>query len=227
MGYARSSCGTAGRRSETSRKVPVVQRNAHAPPLRAHSAQGSHTVRCAATAHALPGILATAKMASCLFPPNLSDGPTNLPLADDIEKNPTVFGELLRGEAPIRKMHECDAYLSFRNVKNYAPLAGLVIPKRRRPQDPDGLRKADVALLEDMRRIALEVCQREQPEAFAANDYWLRFHRRPWHSVDHLHLHVLAPASKVSSWTAFIFLAGSPWSLDADALLEKLRRSRE
>ena len=47
--------------------------------------------------------LATAQMASCLFPPNLSDGPTNLPLAEDIEKNPTVFGELLRGEAPIRK----------------------------------------------------------------------------------------------------------------------------
>ena len=89
--------------------MPVVQRNAHAPPLRAQSAQGSHTVRCAATAHALPGILATAKMASCLFPPNLSDGPTNLPLAEDIEKNPTVFGELLRGEAPIRKVHECDA----------------------------------------------------------------------------------------------------------------------
>ena len=52
---------------------------------------------------------ATAEMASCLFPPNLSDGPTNLPLAEDIEKNPTVFGELLRGEAPIRKLHECDA----------------------------------------------------------------------------------------------------------------------
>ena len=112
-------------------------------------------------------------------------------------------------------------------MKNYAPLAGLVIPKRLRPQDPDGLRKVDVPLLEDMRRIALEVCQREQPEAFAKKDYWLRFHRRPWHSVDHLHLHVLAPASKASAWTAFIFLAGSPWSLDADALLEKLRRSRE
>ena len=53
--------------------------------------------------------LATAQMASCLFPPNLSDGPTNLPLAEDIDKNPTVFGELLRGEAPIRKLHECDA----------------------------------------------------------------------------------------------------------------------
>ena len=59
----------------------------------------------------LAGCLAfvTAQMASCLFPPNLSDGPTNLPLAEDIEKNPTVFGELLRGEAPIRKLHECDA----------------------------------------------------------------------------------------------------------------------
>ena len=57
----------------------------------------------------LAGCLATAQMASCLFPPKTSDVPTNLPLAEDIEKNPTVFGELLRGEAPIRKLHECDA----------------------------------------------------------------------------------------------------------------------
>ena len=87
--------------------MPVVQRNADARRSE-HIQLRALTVRCAATAHALPG-LATAKMASCLFPPNLSDGPTNLPLAEDIEKNPTVFGELLRGEAPIRKLHECDA----------------------------------------------------------------------------------------------------------------------
>ena len=109
MGYARNPCSTAERRSEASREAPIVQRNAHAPPLRAQSAQAltlcvalRRRMRCLA-------FLATAKMASCLFPPNLSDGPTNLPLAEDIEKNPTVFGELLRGEAPIRKLHECDA----------------------------------------------------------------------------------------------------------------------
>ena len=56
VGYARNPCSTAERRSEASREAPIVQRNAHAPPLRAQSAQGSHTVRCAATAHALPGI---------------------------------------------------------------------------------------------------------------------------------------------------------------------------
>lgn len=169
--------------------------------------------------------LLTAQMASCLFPPKY-DGPSSLPLAEDIERNPTVFGELLRGEALVQKLHECDTYLAFRNIKPYAPLAGLVIPKRRRPQDPDGLVKSDVSLLEDMQRIALDVCQREQPEAFAADDYWLRFHRRPWNSVGHLHLHVLAPASKASAGTAFVFLAGSPWSFDANLLLEKLRRSQ-
>ena len=189
-----AACSTADRRSirlakrQSCSDTPTRRRSEH-PKLRALTLCVAlrRRMRCLA-------VLATAKMASCLFPPNLSDGPTNLPLAEDIEKNPTVFGELLRGEAPIRKVHECDTYLAFRNVKNYAPLAGLVIPKRRRPQDPDGLGKADVSLLEDMRRIALEVCQREQPEAFAKKDYWLRFHRRPWHSVDHLHLHVLAPA---------------------------------
>jgi len=166
----------------------------------------------------------TQTMASRLFPPNLSRCLANLPLAEDIEKNPTVLSSCCTARCQCISSRKVMSNLLL-GTKNYAPLAGLVIPRRRRPQDPDVLVKADVSLLDDMRHIVLEVCQREQRKAFAANGYRLRFHRRPRHSVDHLHLNILAPASEASAWTAFIFLAGSPWILDADALLEKLRRS--
>jgi len=148
-------------------------------------------------------------------------------LAEDVKCNPTVFGKLLRGEVQPGEAgvyHDDDAYFAFANIKSYAPLAGLVIPKRRLHQDPDALSAAELDTVRGMRRVALEVCAREQPEAYAAGDYWLRFHRRPFHSVDHLHMHVLAPASKASAWTSFVFLAGSPWAHDAGDVISRLER---
>ena len=56
VGYARSRLQhgwTALRDVSQSASCAAKRRRA---PLRAHPAQGSHTVRCAATAHALPGI---------------------------------------------------------------------------------------------------------------------------------------------------------------------------
>ncbi|MEM1415526.1 MAG: hypothetical protein AAGH15_11525, partial [Myxococcota bacterium] len=41
----------------------------------------------------------------------------------------------------------------------------------------------------------LAISRDDQPEAFENNDFLLRFHRPPFASVDHLHLHCLAPAS--------------------------------
>ena len=109
MGYARSRLQHGWTALRDVSQSAVVQRNADA--RRSEHIQFRALTLCVALRRRMRclAFLATAKMASCLFPPNLSDGPTNLPLADDIEKNPTVFGELLRGEAPIRKLHECDA----------------------------------------------------------------------------------------------------------------------
>ncbi|KAJ8600372.1 hypothetical protein CTAYLR_000710 [Chrysophaeum taylorii] len=133
-------------------------------------------------------------------------------LEQDIAANPSVFGKLLRRELPVAVLHDEPDYWAFRNIKPYAPLAGLVIPKRYVPHSPEGLAKH----LDDLRRVALLVLEQHQPEAYKAGDYWLRFHRPPFSSVDHLHLHCLAPISQAPLWTKFVFLADSPWALDLD-----------
>jgi hypothetical protein len=78
-------------------------------------------------------------------------------------------------------------------------------------------------VVEDLKRIALDICAREKPDAFKAKDYWLRFHRRPFNSVDHLHLHVLAPVSQVSVWTTLVFFAHGLHAADVDDVLARLR----
>lgn len=60
-------------------------------------------------------------------------------LRDDIAQNRTAFGPLLRKERPARVLYEDAHFLAFRNIKPYAPLAALVIPKRFVLQDPEGL----------------------------------------------------------------------------------------
>lgn len=163
------------------------------------------------------------RLFACQSPRSVLPKETYSTLAEDIEGNPTVFGKLLRREQPVRVLHEDETYFAFRNIKPYAELAGLVIPKRRLLQDPDALTAEDLPVVEDLKRIALEICAKEKPEAFKAKDYWLRFHRRPFNSVDHLHLHVLAPVSQVSVWTTLAFFAHGLHAADVDAVIARLR----
>ena len=148
-----------------------------------------------------------------------------LSLAEDIAANPTAFGKVLRGQTSRdRILYEDDLYLAFRNVKPYARLAGLVIPKRAHPHDPDGLTPDMLPTVQRMKAIALEIARREQPGPCQAGDLWLRFHRPPFHSVDHLHLHVLAPVSQIAAWRTIALFAEGPRAVDVDTVLRRLCR---
>ena len=120
---------------------------------------------------------------------------------DDYSDNPTVFGEILRGDVPSRPYQENAQLYAFRDRSPKAPLHALVIPKSYVPtvyslkpsknKDDDN----DVQLVQDMRKLGLDILKNEYPTALENNDYILCFHIPPFNSVDHLHLHVLAPAS--------------------------------
>lgn len=114
----------------------------------------------------------------------------------DYSTNQSVFGKILRGEAPALVLKESATLLAFLDRKPRAPLHALVIPKGF-IASVFALSKEDLPLLEEMRNMGIDLVKTYYPDAYRDNDYILCFHVPPFNSVDHIHLHVMAPASQI------------------------------
>eukprot|EP00531_Pseudo-nitzschia_arenysensis_P008266 CAMPEP_0116132180 /NCGR_PEP_ID=MMETSP0329-20121206/9410_1 /TAXON_ID=697910 /ORGANISM="Pseudo-nitzschia arenysensis, Strain B593" /LENGTH=241 /DNA_ID=CAMNT_0003626677 /DNA_START=276 /DNA_END=1001 /DNA_ORIENTATION=- len=119
--------------------------------------------------------------------------------------NPTVFGSILRGELTTKFLLEREELIAFEDIRPRAPFHALVISKKLIPSvlelgDSDSESQKSLSLLQKMSEAAHELVRIQQPEAYEQGDYRLCFHIPPFNSVDHLHLHVLAPASSMAPW---------------------------
>jgi diadenosine tetraphosphate (Ap4A) HIT family hydrolase len=139
----------------------------------------------------------------------------------DYDSNPTVFGKILRGELCSRRpfLKESDNLIAFEDHKPKAKFHALIIPKRYIPTildlEVDNNNNIDndittniatttttssmLSLVEEMEYTAKNILEERYPEEYKNNDYILCFHIPPFTSVNHLHLHVLAPASQMKS----------------------------
>jgi len=143
------------------------------------------------------------------------------PYGVDYTSNKSVFGGILRGEIPAIVLNETNEFLAFRDRSPRAPLHALVIPKRF-VKDVTQLRSSDVRMLDDMKGNALAIIQEQYPKALHDNDYILCFHV-PFKSVQHLHLHVLAPASDMAwFWRFGKYSSETPWCTGFERVRERL-----
>lgn len=148
-------------------------------------------------------------------------------LARDILQNPTVFGQILRKERSARILFEDSEFLAFRNLKPYARLAGLVIPKEWVPQDPLALTWKHLPLVRRLRAIGRHIVECEQPGVARRRDYWLKFHIPPHISVDHLHLHVIAPVSRIAKWDVIARFTDPRKACDVESVVQRLAQAEQ
>jgi diadenosine tetraphosphate (Ap4A) HIT family hydrolase len=157
--------------------------------------------------------------ATCVYhePP-----PAEAAVVDYYSANPSVFGRILNGESPSRDYAETSELLAFRDRSPKAEFHALVIPKRYVP-NLYSLTIDDLDLVRDMRRLALDLLEDRVPRA--ANDYVLCFHVPPFNSVDHLHLHVLAPTSRMA-WIHRYgkYRCGTRWCIEESEVIDRLSR---
>jgi diadenosine tetraphosphate (Ap4A) HIT family hydrolase len=139
----------------------------------------------------------------------------------DYTNNPTVFGQILRGELPCRTYHESTNLLAFQDKYPKAPLHALIIPKQYLPTI-NSLSRLNLELIKEMQSMSLALIQEQQPEAYANGDYLTCFHVPPFNSVDHLHMHVLAPISEMGFLGRMKYWCGMRWCVSGEDVLGRV-----
>ncbi|MCI4373994.1 hypothetical protein PGIGA_G00000920 [Pangasianodon gigas] len=130
-----------------------------------------------------------------------------------------IFCKIVNGEMDTELLHSDEDMACFRDIRPGAPHHYLVVPKKH-TGNCKSLRKEHIPLVEKLVEIGKEVLQKKNVTDL--NDVRFGFHWPPFHSVAHLHLHVLAPASQMGFISRFIYRLDSYWFITADQLLQRL-----
>jgi len=159
-------------------------------------------------------------------PPNILHKPFDPSDSDkyDYKSNPTIFGKILRGELKTRFLLETKHLVAFEDKAPRAPVHLLIISKAHIPSVLD-LTWGHLPLLEELRDTAKFLL--EDRCLFKGLDSKLCFHIPPFHGVDHLHLHVLAPCSSMESvsknWEFPTPQSEIRWNISLETVMNRLK----
>lgn len=101
----------------------------------------------------------------------------------------TIFGKIIRGEIPAKKVHEDEHCLAFHDISAQAPTHVLVIPKKP-IESLEQVDEADGALLGHI-WLTIPKIARELGIAQSGYRVVVNCGRDGGQSVDHLHFHIL------------------------------------
>lgn len=102
-------------------------------------------------------------------------------------KNDTIFGKIIRGEIPCRKVYEDEEVLAFHDIQPVAEVHFLIIPKKFIPTLAD-IEPGDSALLGKMLSLVPELAKQQGlTDGFRTAINSGRLGRQ---DVYHLHIHV-------------------------------------
>lgn len=130
-----------------------------------------------------------------------------------------VFCRIASGKQEATIVFESDELVAFRDIRPAAEHHYLVIP-RRHVVNAKHLHASDLQLVEKMLETGKTLLEERN---MVGADASFGFHWPPFTMVQHLHLHVIAPASSMGFMNRLIFRANSLWYVTADWLQERLR----
>ncbi|XP_038143469.1 histidine triad nucleotide-binding protein 3-like [Cyprinodon tularosa] len=111
----------------------------------------------------------------------------------------------------------------FKDIYPAAPHHYLVIPTEH-IISCKSLKRGNIGLVERMANFGKQVLRDQGITDM--EDVRLGFHQPPFTSVDHLHLHVLAPASKISTSMDYKFTPGTDRFITEEYLRKRLEKVR-
>ncbi|XP_035258588.1 histidine triad nucleotide-binding protein 3 [Anguilla anguilla] len=135
-----------------------------------------------------------------------------------------IFCKIVSKEIDTELLHNDEELSCFRDIKPGAPHHYLVVPTRH-VGNCKSLRKEHVPLVEKMVEMGKTMLQKNGITDL--DDIRLGFHRPPFCSVTHLHLHVMAPASQMGLMSRIFYRLDSYWFITAEQLIQQLNSQVE
>ncbi|XP_068199300.1 adenosine 5'-monophosphoramidase HINT3 [Antennarius striatus] len=140
----------------------------------------------------------------------------------DLQKHDCVFCLISSGQdEEAEVLRENKELVCFKDICPAAPHHYLVVPKRH-IVSCFSLHRGHIKLVKQMAQMGRNVLQDQGITDM--KDISLGFHQPPNISVDHLHLHVLAPSSKIYMYFKYKFIPESDWFVTAEHLQEVLKK---
>ncbi|KAL0270600.1 UNVERIFIED_CONTAM: hypothetical protein PYX00_007955 [Menopon gallinae] len=121
-----------------------------------------------------------------------------------------VFCGIIDKSIESKILFEDHELLAFPDIKPAAKHHYLVVPKRH-IKDVRELNKDNIPLLQRMIELGHKVLEEQGADI---RDSRFGFHWPPFHSISHLHLHAISPASSMSYISKLVFKPNTLWFVD-------------
>lgn len=130
-----------------------------------------------------------------------------------------IFCQICDKTSPATIYYEDDEVLVFKDIYPVTDFHMLCIPKNH-IKSVKCLSKEDKPLLEKLISVGKQALL---DNGGSENDLLMGFHWPPFNSVNHLHLHIISPASKMNFLHRQMFRTGSFWFVTSDYALEYIQ----
>ncbi|XP_068627291.1 adenosine 5'-monophosphoramidase HINT3-like [Battus philenor] len=135
-----------------------------------------------------------------------------------VEKSNCIFCNIVNKFEDTEILYEDDDVCVFRDIKPASEFHVLTIPKRH-IEDAKALTPADKDLVEKMLYVAKDQLAKNN---LSVEDARFGYHWPPFRSVRHLHLHTIAPESKMGFIGRLIFKKDSYWFVSPDYVQSRI-----
>ncbi|GAB6029935.1 hypothetical protein CHUAL_005630 [Chamberlinius hualienensis] len=134
-----------------------------------------------------------------------------------------IFCKIASGLDPKTKLlYQDENFVVFNDIRPSTKHHYLVVPKVHIP-NINSLKEDQDELVEDLVQIGTKVLQEQGGDL---DDVSLGFHRPPFTSISHLHLHVMSPTSSMGFISRLIFKPDSYWFTTVKTLRIALRKGK-
>ncbi|KAK4324458.1 hypothetical protein Pmani_004906 [Petrolisthes manimaculis] len=143
---------------------------------------------------------------------------TTTPPSPSHDRGKCIFCKICDGVEPSNIVHQDDEFVVFPDMRPAAPHHYLIVT-RQHFTDARSLTKEHIPMVERMVSVGKEVLATQGGSDGSAR---LGFHWPPFHSISHLHLHVIAPENEMGFLARGIFKTNSFWFVTPETVMARL-----